>query len=487
MRKGGLVWAAVALFVLASGASAAQEELLEQARKLVADARPFVEAANDVDAEITARKAPRKEAFKRLKEARSFYDRYLDVNPTKEETLDKEYVEMMVLLHGIKKDSAIGELDRDDAAPAAPDAAKSAEAGAGKPADGAAPEPAPGEAPPAAPPPPAAPDAAARAKQRLADVHAFEKEHPGDLPQIQKLYSAFLAEFPDPALPEYTDAAARLGTVNDRIKSVFQAATSRDYDSLTGSDSKDETKVVNRLTQDLASKDSAVRCRAARLLTDTRSRSATFFLARGLADKDEEFAGLCRHGLVAIGGTYAGENLVKLYRNASPEKQALAIEVFGEIVKKGPFEAVNQSRAIGRFTLSNEGPVALDAFKLLTSMGPYGGPGLVVALDSRVMEKKGYALDKIGEVKYLKGAGILAVRYLVEGQDGGTMALRNRASAVIQKMGMPAVPYLIDALHGPSGRWTGVVLTNITGVHFEAEDMKKAREWWQNHGPKDAK
>ena len=472
----------VVLALCASAGRAAQEELLTQARQLVAEAKPFVAAANDVDAEIADRKAPRREAFKRLKEARTLYDRYLDANPSQEEKLDKEYVEAMVLLHGIKKDSSIGELDRDDAAPASSDAARPADGAAPTPSDGAATGPAAGDAPT-----PATPDAAARAKARLDEVRAFEKAHPGDLPQIQKLYSAFLAEFPDPALPEYTDAATRLGAVNDRIKSVFQTATKRDYDSLAGSDTKDETKVLNRLTQDLASKDSAVRCRAARLLTATRSRSATFFLARGIPDKDEEFAGLCRHGLVAIGGTHAGENLVKLYRNASPEKQALAIDVFGEIVKKGPFEAVNQSRAIGRFTLSNEGPVALDAFKLLTSMGPYGGPGLVVALDSRVMEKKGYAMDKIAEVKYLKGAGILALRYLVEGKDGGTAALRGHAMGTIEKMGVPAVPYLIDALHGPTGRYTGLVLTKITGVEIEAEEMKKAREWWENHKPQDAK
>ena len=471
----------VVLALCVSIGRAAQDELLAQARQLVADAKPFVAAANDVDADIAARKAPRKEAFKRLKEARSLYDRYLDANPTQEEALDKEYVEAMVLLHGIKKDSAIGELERDDTAPAATDSSKPAAGDAAKPpAEGAAPD-----APPAAPAP-AAPDAAARAKQRLDEVRAFEKEHPGDLPQIQKLYSAFLAEFPDPALPEYTDAASRLGAVNDRIKSVFQQATQRDYDTLAGSDTKDETKVLNRLTQDLASKDQDVRRRAARLLTATRSRAATFFLARGMTDRDEEFAKLCRHGLVAIGGTHAGENLNKLYRNATPEKQALAVEVFGDIVKKGPFEAVNQSRFIGRFTLSNEGPVILAAFNLLVSMGEYGGPGLVVALDSRDAEKKTYAMNKMVEIKYWKGAGVLASRYLFEGK-GGTAVWRGYAMAAIEKMGVPAVPYLIDSLHGPTGRYTGIVLSKLTGIEIEAEEMKKAREWWESHRPQDAK
>jgi hypothetical protein len=491
-KRSGLAAAGfgVVLLLLASLGRAAQEELLDQARRLVADSKPFVQAANDVDAELAARRAPRKEAFKRLKEAHSLYDKYLDANPSKEEAIDKEYVEMMVLLHGIKKDSAIGELERDDAPAAGGDPAKQpgddppAPAGddPARPKGGGA-DPAGGQTPA---PPPAAPDAAVRAKQRLSEVRDFEKSHPGDLPQIQKLYSAFLAEFPDPALPEYTDAATRLGAVNDRIKSVFQTATKRDYDTLAGSDTKDETKVLNRLTQDLASKDQDVRRRAAKLLTATRSRSATYFLARGLADKDDEFAKLCRDGVVAIGGTYAGENLVKLYRNSPGEKQALALDVFCDIVKKGPFEAVNQSRAIGRFTLSNEGPVAVAAFKLLASMGPQGGPGLAVALDSRVMEKKTYAMDKMLEARYWKGAGFLAGRYLVEGKDGGTVLLRNHAMATIEKMGAYAVPHLIDLLHGPTGRYTGMVLTKITGVEIEADEVKKAREWWDVHKPKDA-
>lgn len=485
MRKGESFAAAAALLLLCvSWAIAAQEELLDQARKLVGDAKPFVEAANDVEAELTARKAPRKEAFKRLKEARALYDKYLDVNPSKEDAIDKEYVEMMVLLHGIKKDSAIGELEKDDASPTPPpaagDAVKPSGDDASKPTGGGA-EPTGGDA--TAP----APDAGARAKQRLGEVRDFEKAHPGDLPQIQKLYCAFLAEFSDPALPEYGDAATRLSAVNDRIKSVFQTATKRDYDSLAGSDTKDETKVLNRLTQDLASKDADVRRRAARLLTATRSRGATYFLARGLTDKDDEFAKLCRDGLVAIGGSYAGENLVKLYRNSPSEKQALALEVFGDIVKKGPFEAVNQSRAIGRFTLSNEGPVALEAFRILTSMGEQGGPGLAVALDSRVMEKKTYAMTKMCEAKYWKGAGFLASRYLVEGKDGGTMYLRGHAMATIEKMGVPAVPYLIELLHGPTGRYTAQVLSKLTGLDIEADETKKVREWWEVHQPKDGK
>lgn len=473
MRKGirtFVAGAAAALLLLAAGAFGADEKSLDDARALVLASRPFVEKANDIDLDMDDRKAPRKEAFKRLKEARELYDRYLDANPAQEEKLDKEYVEMMVLLHGIKKDSGLGELEKDDDAPSAPVV------------PGPVAPPAPGTPQPATP----APDASERARTQLAAVREFEKAHPGDLPQIQKLYARFLADFPDPTLPEYTDAADRLGKVSERIKTVFQTSAKRDWDSLSGSDSKDEKTFVFRLTTDLSSKDPDVRRRAAQILASTRSRSATFFLARGICDRDEAFAKVCRDGLIVIGGTTMGESLVKLYRDTPKEKQHAAMDVFAEAVKKGAFEAVNQSRSIGRFTLSNEGPVALKAFELLTSMGKLGGPGLVVALDSRSVEKKVYAMRKMVEARYWKGATLLALRFLVEGKGAGAEALRAAATDTITKMGAYAVPYLIDPLHGPSGKYTGVVLSTITGLHVETDERQKVRDWWERNRPSDA-
>jgi hypothetical protein len=477
MRK-GLAGTAVCLVVaLAAAALAAQEEFLEQARKLVVESKPFVEKANDVDLDMDDRKAPRKEAFKRLKDARGLYDKYLDANPSMEEKLDKEYVEMMVLLHGIKKDSALGELEKDEAtvAPATPST---------KPPENGTPP--AGGPPDAAPPAPALPDAGAKAKEALAAIHAFEKEHPGDLPQIQKLYTHFLADFPDPALPEYVLAADRLGKVSDRIKSVFQEAAKRDFDSLSGADTKDEKAFVLRLTSDFQSKDPEVRRRAAGLLAASRSRGAVFFLARGITDRDEAFAKVCHDGAVAIGGTVLGESLVKLFRDSPKEKQAAAMEVFKEAVKKGPFEAVNQSRSIGKYALSNDYDTAVAAFDLLASMGKLGGPGLVVALDSRSVEKKAYAMQKMAEAKYYKGAGVIAQRYLLEGHAAAAGYLRSASSKAIEKMGVYAVPHLVDALDGPSGRLTGEVLTKLCGISVEAGEKQKVRTWWENNKPKDA-
>jgi len=53
-------------------------------------------------------------------------------------------------------------------------------------------------------------------------------------------------------------------------------------------------------------------------------------------------------------------------------------------------------------------------------------------------------------------------------------------------MGKDAVPFLIDALDGPSGRLTAVVLTKITGAQIEPGEKQKVRDWWAAHKPADA-
>src|SRR5438552_3732473 len=164
MRRAGFAFAVL----FAASAFAAKEESLEQARKLVLESRPFVEQANDVDRSIEERKDPRREAFQRLKSARGLFDQYLDANPSMEDRIDKEYVELNVLIYGLKKDSAIGELEKEK------------------------------EAPPDLPPPKDASSASApvvdpeAAKRQFATLKEFDAAHKGDPALLQQTYERFL-------------------------------------------------------------------------------------------------------------------------------------------------------------------------------------------------------------------------------------------------------------------------------------------------------
>jgi hypothetical protein len=451
----------VLVALLAGAALAVQEDALEKARALVAEAKPYVEKANDPDLGMEERKAPRKEAFKRLKEARALYDTYLDANPAEVEKLDQEYVEAMVLLFAIKKDSGLGELEKN---------------------------PEPPHATPPAPPPGTAPPVAPTAKEALAAIREYEKAHPGDLPHVQSLSIKFLADFADPALPEFAEESEHLGKLSDRIKSVFQAAAKHDYDSISSSDSKEENAIVKRLTADLRSKDAEVRRRAARLMVATRLRAVTPELARGIVDKDETIAKTCREGLVTIGGSAAGDALITPYCFGPKENQRVAMGVFQALIAKGGMEAAYQCRAIGRFTNSAADDVTAQAFAMLKSMGKAGGPGLLVAIVSTGdLDKKAEIMGRVVEAKYWRGATFLAERFLVAANgDPSAPFLYTAAWNAIEKMGVYAVPYLITAMTGASGRYTAALVSKITKVPVEPNEQEKVRDWWVSHKPKDA-
>ena len=481
LRRAALGFVVIAGFAVAA-AFGVEEHLIDEARALFEEAKPFVATANDTDLPMEERRVARKEAFRRLKEGHDKYEKYFDLNPALVEKYDEEACKLNGVLHGIKKDSGLGELEKEKPLPELPGQGAAPSPGAPSPPPDVG-NPRPPAPTPGTPEPPAPPDLPERAKRQFAAILDFEKAHATDLPTLQRFYEKFLADFPDPSLPEYAQAAERLGKVSDRIKKAFESVANRSLDSLSGSDTSDEKAVLGRLTQDFSSKDPDVRRRAARILSATRARSATFFLARGLSDKDDELAKICREGLIAIGGTYTGENLVKLYRDASNEKQTAALDVLNEITKKSPLDALTQSPHIGRFVLSNDGEVAQAAISLLTRMGKQGGPGLMCGLDSVFPDKKVAAMRALADARYYKASAKMADRYL---GPKVPRELREAALASIEKMGVYTIPWLIPILRSDSGAWTAFVISKITGERFGFNDEKKVRAWWNANKPKDA-
>jgi hypothetical protein len=463
----------------AATALAVKEDLLEKARALAIEAKPLVETANDTDLPMEQRRGPRKQAFTKLKQAREFFDAYLDANPSMEEKLDKEYTEIVASIFWLKKDSGLGELEKDDKpeapAPATPPAAPPPDA-----AGGAKPAPAPpslGPEPPA-PKGEAPSDFAFRAKTKLAAISAYEKAHPGDLPYLKNCYEQFLADFSDPSLPEYATAVEKLGKVNDRLKTVLKEVAKRDPDTIKTDDSKAEKTIFGRLTSDFGSKDVETRRRAARLMAAARVRSAAHFLARGLFDKDAEVAKTCRDGLVAVGGRFVGEKLVEFYRDAPKERQQGAFDVLAEITRKGPVDAAAQAPFIGRFVLSNEPDIAMQSIVLLRNLGRVGGPGLMCGLDSKIFEKKIETMKALADARYYKSATTIADRYLCT---RGPPSLRTAALEALEQMGKPAIPYMVDQITGDSGPYVAMLLTKMTGEPFILGDARHVQRWCEQH------
>ena len=474
MLKG---WAALtAVAALAAAAFAEKDELIAQARTLVAEAQPFIEQANDADLSLDGRKAPRKEAFRRLKEARARFDEYLDANPAQEEKLDAEYVQLNVLLYGLKKDSAVGELEKEKDAP--PDL---------PPAKGDVPVPVPpapstgGDA--AKPPAPAAADPESMRRQ-LAALREYDARHPGDLGLLQMMYERFLRDFPETSTPEYEQAAKRLGEINQRIRTVFQQATQRDVDSLARAEGDEKKTIPARLVQDFNSNDLDVRRRAAKILASTRSGAATYFLAKGVRDRDAEVEATCKQGLIEIGGTRAGANLCGFYLKSSHENRLEALDVLYAIFRKSDGDAATIGPWIGRFAYLQDGPVALAALKFLKQAGRCGGPGLLYALGTSELEKKFWICDALADVGYVKCVSRLG-GWLGDAKENAT--LRNEAMSIIPRFGVAAVPYLIPHLEGATARFASQLLHQISGAPEDVKTQKDWRIWWEGHKPSEGK
>jgi hypothetical protein len=477
--KGRTSWAAgfvAVVLLLVSAAMAEHEDWLTDARRLYAEAKPFIEQASDVEVDLEKRKAPRKEAMARVKKSRDLYNDYWDLNEEKlsgelATKIGDEMREVNGTLYWLKKESSIDDDDDKPRAPAAPPTPEPEKTGP-------APKPPVDPGAPEVPPKNEAPsDFAFRAKTKLAAIEAYEKAHPGDVALVKKYYEQFLSDFSDPSLPEYAAAMGRLGRINDGLQTVLKEVAKRDPDTFKADESAAQKSVYGKLTSEFSSKDVEVRRRAAQLMASSRSRAAAHFLARGLCDKDEEISRICREGLIAVGGGNVGQKLVEFYRDAPQiEKQQAAFDVLAAIAKKGPVDAAAQSEWIGKFVVSNKSSIAEQAIPLLIGLGKAGGKGLMFGLESVHDNKVVDCLNALGQVKYYRAARDIGERFL----SGGRVHPDVHKAAVecCKTLGPNAVPYLIPNLAKP---WVAHVVREITGdMGITLGDRKQASAWWKD-------
>jgi len=466
--------AALFLLLLGAAAFAADEARLDKAKELFEQAKPLAAQAEDPDAEDKDRKAARSDALKLLKQARDEFQAWQSANG--EDADDPIGREIGKLLYWLKKMSGISD-PRFTPPPRDPpkDPPKD------PPGDSPAPSGDTGK-PPAPPEPPAAPTPEQIARDDFARLQELEKTLRSDPAALKELYEQFLADHPDPALPEYTKAATRVGELQEELNATFKTVVQADPDSVAGIDTSATPAVMARLKRELASGDAEARKNAARLLGLTRSGAASYALMSALTDGDDELSRIAAESLVAIGGRRTAENLVRTYRDRNHDSQTLALGVLEQIAKKGPVDAAAMSSWIGRFGLSNDGEVSGRACAFLESLGEHGGPGLVEVLDqTRNDEKKLWVMKAIARINYYRGADKLA-DFLLRG-DGRIVGLRANAIEAIKKMGVPTTPYLINALrNGRTKDWAALVLREVTGQMYGSGDIRQWTEWWQTVG-----
>ncbi|MCG3136088.1 MAG: hypothetical protein HMLKMBBP_03904 [Planctomycetes bacterium] len=475
--------AAALLLVFAAAASAAKEEKLAEARKLLDESRPFLRASADMDADDTDRKNAAKDAYQKLKAARAAYQEWQSANG---EVDDAVGVEIGREIFWLKRLSGMDLGSAKTTKPSAPPEPKPDQPKPEPKPQPPQPEPPKPDAPKPAPPePPPPPTPAEVARKDFAELLAFEVSNKTDPGAVKEAFEKFLADHPDPSLPEYALAARRLGQIQEELNAAFVRTADRDPDSVEGADSNATPAVMQKLKNELASRDPTARRRAAELLGATRSGAAAYVLADGLNDPDPELAKICSDGLVAIGGTRTSEILVKKYRDASAADQALALGVLQRIAKKDSVSARTAGIAMGRFVLSQSSDVAGKALDALVAMGADGGPGLVEALQTRMPMKRAEVIDAIGASGYHRGARSLT-QFFVKSDIKDVVLCRGRAESAVTKLGTRCVPHLIPGLQNARTKlYTGKVLRDLTGQMFGSDDVKAWKEWYGRNAPTD--
>jgi ElaB/YqjD/DUF883 family membrane-anchored ribosome-binding protein len=492
-RTSLLICAALVLGTIASvvpapgtaGVALAEDPRIEEARALVAEAEPWVEQANG-DTSNAEKKKARRQAHDLLKKARNLYNEVCDEDESRIEELDGEMVACNKSLYWIRKMASVNEFSRrgEEKAelpiPKREEPAPEPDAGDPAPPD----EKGPAEPPEEKPEPKPEPTQAEIAATTFEGIQHYERTHPYDIEGVVDLYEQFLAEFPDPGLPQFEQATERLAQLNDDLKSFFKEKIGDDPDAVAQADSKNIAQAVAKLTKAMRSKVPAEQVRAAKMLGNLRSGSGSFPLVKALMDKNPEVRAACFEGLVAIGGARMAHNLTKSYQGKRSEKLTRPpLDILIKVAAKSRNDARVVSPFMGRFVLCNWGPTAEAAFHALVALGPDGGAGLMEALETKQPKKRLAIIEGLADARCYESAPRLC-KMLLKGDGRETVMYRNASMAALKKMGKCAVPHMIGSMQGTKyGPYTRLVIYEITGQRFSMKQAKKLRQWCKDNVP----
>lgn len=477
-----LVFGGVALDVsIAPPPAHAQDEQPDdpvgEATRLKDEAREWFNQSGDMDLSHKERKAARREAFFRLKNARKYLDDYLDANPGETESLDSLYVEIAAMMYWVKKEASVNEFG-----PERP--GKSAGAGgkkppAKKPAGPAAgpKEPETGKAPePEGPKPPTA-------REVLDDIETYARRYPGDVPGLHERYVDFLGRFPDRSTPEYEAALGQVQDLGKRLKDVYRLARDEDPDALKNVDDEQVLKLVRELSVDLAKGDQPVRLRAARYLGGLGSGEAAVPLITSLKkEKDDEVREAAQEALSKVGGTRVTRRLAKI--KPKSKLGPAVVEIFEQTVARGGVNARIAGAALVDYVSAFDEERQHAAIEVLAGAGKDGALGLAKGLGMAPRSKRAEYIEQLGKSGEPRVAGPLA-ETLRTGASGAEKKRQKAARAAIRELGVPGVRYLIPVLDDPQCNvWTAKLLRDLTGADPKDDKRKTWEKWYRRNRKK---
>jgi hypothetical protein len=495
MRLAALALAAALAAIPAARAADPPAEL----RTLFDEGRKWFAKAGDTDLAMGERNAARQEAWKSLWPAREILDRFGEENPGDAARVEREFGEIRMMVHWLRKESPVGLLERTGVGPKKGDDAdgegevKGRPTGWGpKPPDGGTPpppKPEPGTPAGSAPAPPATP-AGPTPEGLAAEAEAYEKSHPFDLPGIQVRWMRVLEAAEGPGSAAVQRAAERVGDLETRLKDAYRVLRDEDPDSLEGIETERMKRMAFSLGRDLLSPDASLRERAARLLGILGRVEAVPDLRRGLDREKEEAPGReMVEALVRIGGAKAAAALGEL--REKPFLTHAGLDGLVRLSKRNPVDRRLAARQIARYAPVKDPAVFDRVMQTLRGIGGYDTAiGLAAALDDPLpLDRILAVVDALTETKEPAVAKVLA-RYLRHARLPAEQQIRSRAEQSIRRLAKPdmageeAIPYLFEGLRHPETRvGTTVLLQELTGQAFTVKTWGKWKEWWLSRHP----
>ncbi len=331
--------------------------------------------------------------------------------------------------------------------------------------------------------------AAATPESLLAEAEDYERRHPHDVPGMQERYLLVSGADPSLANPVVRKALDRVGELEGRLKDAYRVLRDGDPDALEGMTDVRIKGMVTVVARDLASRDPAVRERAAKTLGLLSHAEGIHALKKAL-DKEEE--GACveasLQALVLIGGKKGADAIGDFVGHERHSGAALGAMI--RMTARNPVDRRIAAKEMSRWMSARDEGLWERMMTALRGLGVDGLHGLAACCDRNTTPARLVAVIKeLSRTKEPAVARVLA-RYFRPGGAPGDEAIRAAALDAVRTMakkenlGEAVIPHLFVGLRHRETRYqTTLLLQELTGKDFTVKNWGSWSAWWKSTHP----
>jgi len=315
--------------------------------------------------------------------------------------------------------------------------------------------------------------------QVLAEIEEYGKRFPDDVVGLRDRYLDARLGFAVGS-EAHGVATARIEALDEKVGEAYRAVRPSSGGAAPP-DERKKRKLALVIARDLKKRSRFARLRAAEYLARLACDSAAPGLVRQLRREEQErVRKAIVAALVAVGGPKVGEMIELKLRDAKRPARMAGLDVLEALIAPSEEEEDKRaSLAVGAFVFDRDPDVVERALTILAKAGGLGVWGLIKATSIADHQLKLRVIRALGDTGEGRAAAALAT-FLDIGAKERRAEYKEAAVESIEKIGLPAVPWLVRYLEDPNCRqWTKRVLYDITGQSFERAD--EVLEWWGRH------